>query len=144
MNTRSKAGRTSLARARKQLTPDELFFFEHAGWGYDPKKETAQAGRLRCAKDLARAEMIADQLDWYYEWEQDQDPDLSWMSEEEQAKEHEVLVCRLFDSKDRVLEAIGGVTDADRNYGRVIEAELALEALDHLNAMRVSAFVDPL
>jgi hypothetical protein len=143
MNTRTKAGRTSLSHARKQLSPDELFFFENAGWSYDPKKESAQVGRMSCARDLAKAEKIAEQLGWEVEWEWDNDIDDSWMSPEEQAKDHEWLCARLMDG-NTVLEALGGIVDADANYRRVIEAELAAEALARLNAMRISAFAEPL
>jgi hypothetical protein len=67
----AKAGRSKLAKARKQLTPDQLFFYEHAVYSYDPKTETAEAGRIRCAKDLAEAEVIGQRLDYQFEWDWD-------------------------------------------------------------------------
>ena len=34
------------------MTKQEQFFYDHAGWSYDPKTETPEQGRERCAKDL--------------------------------------------------------------------------------------------
>lgn len=154
MNTRKdKAGRTSLARAKKVLTSDELFFFENAGWSYEPKKESAQAGRIRCAKDLAHAEQVAEQLNWSYLWDWDNDDYQGSLGDHEYwcnleargvSHEHEILWCQLRDAEDNVLESLGGIIDPDTQYRRVIEAELADEALSHLNAMRISAFAEPL
>lgn len=144
MNTRTKAGRTNRARAVKVLTPTELFFFDNAGYSYNPKKETAQQGRIQCAKDLAFAELTAERMQWSYSWIWDTDPDLSWMSEEERSQEHETFVCILNDADGNWLESLGGITDPSNDYRRVIEAELAAEALAHLNAMRISGFVDPI
>lgn len=131
MNTLKKAGRSKEAKARKQLNPDQFFFYQNAGYSFDPKAETAEQGRIRCAVELARAEEYARNLGWEFEWELDQDPDLSWMSDEEREQEHEVLCCRIPDSeKPRYsLASLCGITDPDSNYRRVIEAELASEAL---------------
>jgi hypothetical protein len=129
-----QAGRTSRAKATKVLTKDELFFFDHAGYSYKTGEETAQQGRIRCASSLAHAEQLADRLGWTFEWEYDQDPDLSWMTPEELAKDHEVLGCILKDADGQVLESLWGIVDADANYRRVVEAELADQAeyeLDH-------------
>lgn len=40
----------------QDLTAAERFFYEHAGYSYDPKTETAEDGRVRCARELAIAE----------------------------------------------------------------------------------------
>lgn len=134
MNT-PKAGRTKRARAVKQLTPTELFFYDHAGYCYDSKRETEEQGRIRCAKQLAEAESIAARLNYEYEWDWDECPDLSWMDEEERAKEHEVLCCRIVDPSNRKysIASLCGITDPDSNYRRVIEAELASEAIAELD-----------
>ena len=41
------------------MTPAE-FFFTHAGYSYDPKTETPEQGRAKCAQRLAEAEEEAD------------------------------------------------------------------------------------
>lgn len=131
--TLTKAGRSKAAKARKQLTTNEYFFYENAGYSYDPKTESDEAGRLRCAKEMAADEakvaQLIDGLGWHYEWDWDECPDLSWMSEEEQSEPHEVLCCRLADADDNTLASCCGITDPDSNYRRVMEAELAGEAL---------------
>ena len=43
----------------KQQTPKQaayLFFLRNAGFGYDPKTETKQQGKSRCARELAKRE----------------------------------------------------------------------------------------
>lgn len=135
MNTPT-IGRTRKAKAqRAALTPAEQFFYDHAGFSYDPKTETRKQGRVRCAKELAESESIAARLGYEFEWDWDQDPDLSWMSDEERAQEHEVLCCRIIDPTDRKysLASLCGITDPDTNYRRVIEAELASEAIAELD-----------
>src|SRR4051812_20711304 len=39
-----------------RMNDREQFFYDHAGYGYDPKAETAEQGRERCARELAAAE----------------------------------------------------------------------------------------
>jgi hypothetical protein len=111
----TKAGRTKEAKARKQLTADQFFFYQNAGYSHDPKK----------------AEQHARNLGWEFEWEFDQDPDLSWMTDEDRKQEHEVLCCRIPDPENTrfSLPSLCGITDPDSNYRRVVEAELASEAL---------------
>ena len=57
------------------------------------------------------------------------------MSDEEREQAHEVLCCRIIDPGNprRSLASLCGITDPDRNYGRVIEAELAAEAIADLD-----------
>jgi hypothetical protein len=131
----AKAGRSKAAKARKSLTADQLFFYEHAGFGYDPKTETREQGRIRCAVELADAEATGRRLGYGFEWEYDSDPDLSWMSAEERQLEHEVLCCRIPDPENTrySLASLCGITDPDRAYRRVVEAELAQEAIGALD-----------
>src|SRR5437868_9324767 len=96
----TKAGRSKEVKARKQLTTDQFFFYQNAGYSYDPKTETADKGRIRCAVELARAEKYARNLGWEFEWEWDECPDLSWMSDEKREQEHEVLCCRIPDPEN--------------------------------------------
>jgi hypothetical protein len=131
----TKPGRSKRAKAAKQLTPAELFFYDHAGYSYKTGEETPEQGRIRCAKDLAEAESIAARLQWFCEWEWDNDIDDSWMDEEERAKPHEWLCVRLMDG-DKVLQALGGIVDPDNDYRRVVEAELADEELSERDKAR--------
>jgi hypothetical protein len=72
--------------------------------------------------------MAARELEWSFEWEYDHDVDLSWMSAAERKRDHEVLGCILRGADGEVLESLWGIVDADANYRRTIQAELALEA----------------
>jgi len=99
------------------------FFLEHAGYAAPP-------GRTVCAASLARAEEQAEALGLTFEWCEDECPDLSWMDEAEATREHEVLGCIVRSPYGEHLASLWGIVDADANYRRVIEAELAAEALD--------------
>lgn len=126
---------TNDTKARKQLTIDQFFFYQNAGYSYDPKTETAEQGRLRCAKELADTETVGQRLGYVFEWEFDEYPDLSWMSDEEREQDHEVLCCRIPDPENtrHSLASLCGITDPDSRYRRVIEAELAAEAIADLD-----------
>ena len=82
-----------------------------------------------CALNLARAEQHARENDWCAAWVDDDCPDLSWMSDEERQKPHDVLGCVLKDSTGNVLASLWGITDPDNNYMRVVAAELSSETL---------------
>src|SRR5262252_6199163 len=67
-----RVGRARAARARRERHERAVeFFYKHAGWGYDPKKETAEQGRRRGAELLAQAEEWAFAHDWTYVWKDD-------------------------------------------------------------------------
>jgi hypothetical protein len=99
------------------------FFMEHAGFGTPP-------GRAVCAASLARAEEQAESAGLRFEWVEDECPDLSWMDAREVARDHEVLGCIARSPEGEHLASLWGIVDADANYRRVVEAELAAEALD--------------
>ena len=108
------------------------FFFASAGY--------IVGHRTECALSLARAEQYARDNDWRAEWIDDDSPDLSWMSEEEQQQAHEVLGCVLKDENSHVLASLWGITGPDREYMRVVEAELAAESMhNELQINRVYA-----
>ena len=78
---------------------------------------------------LAKAEQEAEARDWTVEWSYD---DLPYdMGDAETEMPSEVLVAVLKDASGNVLGSLGGIGDPDSNYRRVVEAELALEALSH-------------
>ncbi len=112
-------------RRRMGLIKDMRFFRQHGGG--------VVGEAARGALDLARAEREAERRGWRTDWEYDEGADWSWLDqpgfEREKAKEHEVYVAILRDKNGYVLASLGGIFDPDRRYMRVVEAELASEAL---------------
>jgi len=105
------------------------FFFDNAGY--------CVGRRALGAADLARAEEYAINAGWQYRWEWDEDCAADGCRnaiscDRPGDHEHEVLWCCLRDAAGQVLASLGGIWDADRNYARVIEAELASDALFNL------------
>lgn len=118
------------------ITKDEQFFYEHAGYSHDPKTETPEQGRVRCAIDLAAAEIYAKDRDWTFDWSWDECGDLGDHSEWCDVKgrhDHYIEHCALSGADGNVLEALGGIIDADNKYRRVVQAELASQALYEIN-----------
>ena len=111
----------------RKLTTDQQFFFEHAGWSYDPVRESAARGRTRGAITLAAAEQAFMRADVSCVWENDQpDRDTKFSDSCEW--------CSIRTADGAILTSLGCITDADANYRRVVRAELALECLDQLKA----------
>jgi hypothetical protein len=108
------------------------FFYEHAGYSYDPKVETKEQGRQRCAEQLAYAESTARELGLSFEWDVS-DINSSEFSDKRPSWDLYDCVCR--DREGKVVTSLGGCDfgeDADGPYGhyrRVVEAELAAEAI---------------
>lgn len=114
----------------KKMSEAEKFHHTHGGYSHDPAKETKAQGRRRSAQQAAKAEKIAEELGWRFEWQEDPEP--YEMGDAETEAPSEVLTCVLYDEHGDVLASLGGIgmsgTQRERkNYGRVIEAELALE-----------------
>ena len=103
------------------------FFYRHAGYGYGPG-ETPEQGRKRGAASLAKAEQEATARGWTVEWEEDPE---GWDSigDIDPDDVREILSAVLYDEDHNVLGSLGSIVNPDRNYRRVVEAELALEAL---------------
>lgn len=108
------------------------FFFENAGYSYDPKTETVDQGRARCASELVKAEQWATAEGYCYQWSIDPEIDSSNFSDEEPYALWQVV---MMDSAGAVVQSLGGVCFGPggepwgNNYRRVCEAELALEQL---------------
>ena len=119
----------AVKKVTPKATPQAIAFFKkNAGGSKGPKESWAQA-RARGAKQLAEAEAIAAARGWSVEWEHDPDPQRG-----EGEEDFEMLVAVLRDDDNNVLASTGSVgmsgnAAQDRAFGRVIEAELALEAL---------------
>ncbi len=124
-----------------QLSPAE-FFFCYAGFSYDPHKQTLVEGKMECAKALAMAERWASEQGLSFEWNIDDDP-LVYGDETGQQ-----WYCSCFDEDGKLLSSLGSIEFSDDvgpfgvdPYSRIIEAELALEALSLDGAASV---IDPL
>ncbi len=100
------------------MTPAEQFFFDNAGYSYDPEAETPEQGRAKCAQRLAAAEEEADRRGWWVEWTDD--------GEEDGAPRWCAL---LRDSGSAVLNSLGGIDVCAGPYARVVAAELAADEL---------------
>lgn len=112
----------------RTMTKAERFFWLNAGFSYNPKTQTKAQGRRECAEALAQAEAYARNLGFEFEWEHDSEP---WDAGDTDYVPTEVLNCRIPDPENSrySLASLCGIADPDANYRRVIEAELASEAL---------------
>jgi hypothetical protein len=112
------------------------FFYRYSGYSAPAgatKTEKEKQRRLN-ARALAEAEAEAEERGWECTWEDDPEgyERGDWPAEPEVPSE--VLWVALRDTDGRVLASLGSIGMSgnlaeDRRYGRVIEAELALEAL---------------
>lgn len=116
------------------------FFLKNAGYSFDPAKETREQGKRRCAREMAKAESTAVERGWYIEWREDFDGCAGcecgsnecpcFRSKGNRTSYHEPQGCVVYDEpRGNVLASLWGICGADSNYRRVIQAELALEAL---------------
>lgn len=99
------------------------FFAKHAGYAAR-SGETRAVAKRRAGKALARAEAEASARGWRVEWEGDPE------DSDEYEGVREVLGAVLRDEHGKVLSSLWGIADPTRAHARVVEAELALEALD--------------
>ena len=122
---------------RLGLSDAETFFFKNAGYSYKPSEQTKEQGRVECAKALAKAEDEAREHGIEFVWEQDVDPDISWMDRKQrkQYRKGELLMLQAYATQDRAargsLASLGGISVLGWSdpYRRVVNAELAQEAL---------------
>ena len=80
------------------------FFFEHAGYSYDPKKETKLQGRWRCATALALAERKANDAGLSFEWPVDPDSNFS-----EEKPAWSLWQCLARGQDNEVVASLGGI-----------------------------------
>lgn len=111
--------------------PATCFFYEWAGWSYDPKIETSDQGKMRCAVMLANAERHAKSTGMRYEWRVDPHVDSREFNSE---KPYYNSYCCTIHRRDGVcVGSLGGIdfgrgiNPKDSTYKRVVEAELACE-----------------
>ncbi len=114
------------------MTKAEKFFFEYAGYGWTPGKETSRQGRERGAKHLAKAEQRASEDGYSFVWDKG-----SMVSEDKEP--YDLWSCVMKTMKGAVVDSISGVDFGPDGepwgdpYRRVTEAELALV---HLGSSR--------
>lgn len=102
------------------------FFYRNAGWSYGPN-ETSNEGRRRCAHDYEKAELWATKNGYRFDWQDD--PDCSGDGDD---TPEERKACIMTDEDGQVVASLWGIGDPSGEYMRVIEAELAVEAMDNL------------
>lgn len=118
------------------------FFHTHAGFSYDPKTQTEDEGRLECAIALANAELTAENNGWTFHWEQSEDMtnqslNRAFREWTDKGPEYFTWNCYCQDENGDTLSSLCGVDfSPDRDpwmddYRRVVQAELALEAIDN-------------
>ncbi len=99
---------------------DVAFFKKNAGYIVGERAKGAMA--------LAKAEEAADRLGWKVEWKHDV---MGWDGDDEDTP-NEVLCAVLKDARGKVRASLCGIGDPEarnKKYARVVEAELAAEAL---------------
>jgi hypothetical protein len=114
------------------LTTAEQFFFDNAGYSWNPAIETRDEGKLRCAKAMAQAEREAAEAGFSWDWQIDSCTDSFDFSDEEP---YALWICVCHSLEGKPLASLGAIDfGRDGNpwsnpYRRVVQAELALDAL---------------
>jgi hypothetical protein len=116
------------------MDADAQFFYDHAGWSYDPASETSEQGRERCAEALANAEQVARVQGWTFAVEDDPEPvmeDDAGSVELVESGEYVNLMVTMYAENGDVLGSLGGIVveSEDDPYIRAVKATLADEAL---------------
>lgn len=119
------------------------FFYNHAGWSYNPNTETKSQGRWRSARALTAAEKGAKAKGLKFHWEYDQDGCSGCECGYKDCRcangTCQPEVCIVYSPEDKQLASLSGICGVTSDYGRVIEAELAQEALEGLQALEDEA-----
>jgi len=128
----------------KPLNPYQ-FFFKHAGSSYNPATETRMQGRIRGARALAKAERLARQRGYCFQWSiHPHSSSADWISNNEDGGRNcspwQVWQCALHGEGATFQGTVGASLhsiDFGRDgtpwgdpYRRVVEAELAQEVLN--------------
>lgn len=107
----------------------KAFFFEHAGYSYDPATETKAEGHNRTACQLACAEEWAAKEGFVFEWEQDNITNREFTDE---GTEYYLWCVVMRDADSNEVQSLGGVDFGEEGnysdpYARVCQAELAIQ-----------------
>ena len=111
------------------MNRNERFYYEHAGYAYDPGIEAREAGRVRCCTELARAADWGDDQGLYFLWSEDPE---SWA--DRSGIEHDRPLWQCECKRAGEVVAYLGMIDLGTHgmalpYCRVVQAELALEVM---------------
>jgi hypothetical protein len=123
---------------KRTMTSQERFFWTHSGLCISQGETKAQA-RRRCAEEMAQAEAYAQDHQWIWEWNIDDSGCIGCMCTSPNCpcstgESHETLYCVLYDEHGEHLASLSGICGATKSYRRVIEAELAQEAMATVSA----------
>lgn len=127
-----------MAMHKIRLTEAEEFFYRNAGYSR-AMDEPAYSGKTRGAILLADAEAHAERHDWVYRWEIDADADIT-PTDSYFVSGAEHWECVLFNQDDEILASLCSIDlgfdkhgyanhPNDQPYARVVQAELASEAM---------------
>ena len=116
------------------------FFYDYAGHSHDPKTETTEEGRLRCATELALAERWAKQNGIHHQWWIDADYTVGKDDDlhPEECSSPYLCIAGHMDSPFDPVDpeaSLGGILFAKGKdyandpYGRIVEAELSMEIM---------------
>lgn len=104
------------------------FFYDNAGFSFDPEKETQEQGRMRVAIGLAKAERDASENGVHFQWSHDGMDSSEWIDTDDPWPTWQ---CVAYDGNGEIVDSICGVDfgrDGDPHsdvYRRVVEAEIA-------------------
>lgn len=121
----------------------EKFFFDNAGFSYNPATQTPEEGHRECAVALAAAEVWGTlnglTVEWADDWSiGDHCAEFDCYYDNDTGPETcETAVAR--DAAGSILASLCCIDDATNDYRRVVEAELAYEAM----ANRLANLVHP-
>lgn len=116
-----------------------MFFYATAGYSHHPAIQTEVNGRLLGAIKLAEAEQWARRNGCWFEW--DDDPEGAEVQDDRgEWQQLPAVFCLMYQHNEEpgeppnLLGSLSAITESDdnserRNYRRVVEAELALEAM---------------
>ena len=119
-----------------ELTKAEQFFYDNCGYSWGGQGETAEQGHIRTAKEFAKAEQEARDRGLYFLW-YDGDECIGCECGSDECPcfmqdWHDTFVVECVEDRhgDNIHRAsLGSVCTPTLAYRRVVEAELALEAL---------------
>ena len=109
----------------------EAFFYAHAGYSWLKDVETQEEGRKKCAKALAEAEEYGQTIGLEFSWEDDWSVGnhKEFFGDDSAYADREPETCEtcLAILNGDVVASLGCIDDADDNYRRVVQAQLADE-----------------
>lgn len=117
----------------------EQFFYNNAGYSYNPKTQTPEEGHIESAKHLAHMETLAEKHGLEYIWEHDPATDSSEFRDD--CDPYPLWGCICVSPEGEHLNSLWGIDfgpDGEPwgdNYQRVVEAELVHDALMTLAAI---------